>query len=160
MTATHSPDADPSVTVRRAVRADLLAVVRIERAAFDQPWPFSAFQRFVGERGFLVADADGAGGDVVGYVVAGRAPDHGPDVGHVKNIAVRADRRGEGIGSALLSHALYALARSGATAVKLEVRPSNDVAIDLYRDFGFEYRRTVPRYYDDGEDAYVMVRDP
>jgi ribosomal-protein-alanine N-acetyltransferase len=43
--------------------------------------------------------------------------------------------------------------------VKLEVRESNDRARSLYRRFGFERHHTVPRYYDDGEDALVLVAD-
>jgi ribosomal-protein-alanine N-acetyltransferase len=43
--------------------------------------------------------------------------------------------------------------------VKLEVRDSNDVARSLYRDVGFEPARRVPGYYEDGEDALVMVLD-
>jgi ribosomal-protein-alanine N-acetyltransferase len=42
--------------------------------------------------------------------------------------------------------------------VKLEVRAGNDEAIRLYREFGFTHHHTVPRYYDDGEDALVMLR--
>jgi ribosomal-protein-alanine N-acetyltransferase len=44
-------------------------------------------------------------------------------------------------------------------SVKLEVRASNEPARSLYDDFGFVHRRTVPRYYSDGEDALVLVRD-
>ena len=42
--------------------------------------------------------------------------------------------------------------------VKLEVRATNEVARSLYREFGFETHHVVPAYYDDGEDAHVMVR--
>ena len=142
------------MAVRQAVRADLLDVFRIEKRSFPQPWPYAAFERFLDERGFLVADGD----DVVGYVVADTMPNHGADIGHVKDLAVHPDRRGEGIGQLLLSEALGALFVDGASRVKLEVRAGNDVAVRLYRGFGFTHHHTVPRYYDDGEDALVMVR--
>ncbi|WP_246986250.1 ribosomal protein S18-alanine N-acetyltransferase [Halorientalis marina] len=143
-------------TVRQAGDADLLAVYRIEKAAFPQPWPFSAFERFVGRPGFLVAEV-GAG--VAGYVVADSVPNHGRAIGHVKDLAVHPDRRGEGIATALLERVLSVLRARGVGSVKLEVRASNEPAKALYRDFGFVHRRTVPRYYDDGEDALVMVVD-
>jgi ribosomal-protein-alanine N-acetyltransferase len=153
-----------SVRVRRAERADLLAVMGIERASFSQPWPYDAFQRFVGDAGFLVAvdDATDAPSDdsvvdppVVGYVVADVVPNHGRPIGHIKDIAVDPDRRGEGVGSTLVESALHVV---DASAVKLEVRESNETARRLYRRFGFEPSRRVPRYYDGGEDAIVMVR--
>jgi ribosomal-protein-alanine N-acetyltransferase len=154
------------VHVRQAVQADLLAVLRIERASFDQPWPFSAFERYLGEPGFLVASDRDSGGfetgeqsneSVLGYVVANLVPNHGQPFGHVKDIAVHPDYRGEGVGRKLLERALRVLEIHGAQSVKLEVRASNKRA--LYRDFGFEYLRTVPRYYDDDEDALILVVD-
>lgn len=144
------------VRVRQAVQADLLAVLRIERSSFSQPWPFSAFERYLGETGFLVATE---GENVVGYVVADLIPNHGQPLGHIKDIAVHPDRRGEGLGSMILGRALGILESNGAASVKLEVRASNDKAISLYKNYGFEYLRTVPRYYDDGEDALILVVD-
>ena len=142
------------MAVRQAVRADLLDVFHIEKRSFPQPWPYAAFERFLDERGFLVADGD----DVVGYVVADTMPNHGTNIGHVKDLAVDPDRRGEGIGRLLLSEALGRLFVDGAGRVKLEVRAGNDRARTLYRDFGFQTHHVVPGYYDDGEDAHVMVR--
>ena len=143
-------------TIRQAEQADLLEVFRIERACFPQPWPFSAFETFVGEPGFLVAVRDLT---VQGYVVSDVTPNYGRDIGHVKDIAVAPDARGEGVGRRLLTEALARLAVAGAAVVKLEVRETNDVAQSLYRDVGFEPMRRVPRYYEDGEDALLMVLD-
>lgn len=141
--------------VRQAERADLLAVHRIEQSSFPQPWPFDAFERYLGEPGFLVADDGG----IVGYVVADSIPNHGRPLGHIKDIAVREPERGEGVGSTLLERALGVLGARGVASVKLEVRESNTGARHLYREYGFVHRRTVPRYYSDGEDALVFVRD-
>jgi len=169
-TAAPDEEAGPHVEVRTAERADLLAVFHIEQAAFPQPWPFAAFERFLGEPGFLVAqvhesdsprDAASVGDDgrVVGYVVADTVPNHGEGIGHIKDLAVAEACRGEGVGRRLLGRALRTMAEEGATSVKLEVRRSNDRARDLYEGFGFERRGAVPRYYDNGEDAIVMIRE-
>jgi len=161
---TTVPD-ESAVRVRPVERADLVSVVRIERASFPQPWPYSVFTRYLDRAGFLVAvdpDADptvgdGSAGSVVGYVVANSVRDAGRTLGHVKNLAVHPTRRGEGIGSRLLARALSVLSPA---AVKLEVRESNDAARSLYSRFGFRPVEQMPRYYDDGEDAVVMVRTP
>ncbi|WP_251341463.1 ribosomal protein S18-alanine N-acetyltransferase [Haloplanus halophilus] len=160
------PTEPADVTVRGVEESDLGSVVRIERAAFGQPWPYTAFERFLDEPAFLVAirDRDGADGpgrdgDVVGYVVGDVTPSFGRDVGHVKDLAVAESARGRGIGRSLLVRALVSLAIEGAKLVKLEVRESNAAAQSLYRDVGFETARRVDRYYRDGEDALVMVLD-
>ncbi|WP_049971827.1 ribosomal protein S18-alanine N-acetyltransferase [Haladaptatus cibarius] len=141
-------------TIRPAEDADLLAIFRIEKASFSQPWPFSAFQRYVGEPTFLVAAGDSK---ILGYVVADIVPNHGRALGHIKDLAVHPSRRGEGIGRQLLLRALNGLQARGVHSVKLEVRESNEPAISLYQEFGFHYFRTVPRYYGDGESALVMI---
>ena len=146
----------PVPRIREADRADLLEVFRIERAVFSQPWPYDAFETFLDEPGFLVADVDG---EVAGYVVANTVPQAGRTLGHVKDLAVHPGRQGNGLGTLLLWQALGRLRAGDARAVKLEVRETNARAIGLYRRHGFVHRRTVPRYYDDGEDALIMVHD-
>lgn len=148
--------------VREAVQADLLDVYRIEKLVFEQPWPFSAFEQYLGEPGFLVQEhpqqVDGLDeNSLAGYVVADAIPNHARPLGHIKDIAVHPDAQGEGVGRSLLSHALDVLADQGVRSAKLEVRRSNDAALGLYRDFGFGVLRTLPRYYADGEDAFIMV---
>ena len=141
--------------IRQAERADLLAVFRIEQSSFPQPWPFEAFESYLGEPGFLVAVDEG----VLGYVVADTVPNHGSPLGHVKDLAVHPEHRGEGIGTQLLHRAIGVLEAQGVGSIKLEVREDNDAAISLYQRFGFVHRRTIPRYYANGDDAYVLVRD-
>jgi ribosomal-protein-alanine N-acetyltransferase len=152
--AASDPLAD--VTVREAERADLLDVLGIEKRCFTEPWPYAAFESFLDEPGFLVAEREGS---VVGYVVADVMPNHGRDIGHVKDLAVAPEARGIGLGRLLLRRGLLSLSFSGAAVVKLEVRVGNDPALSLYRDVGFDPARRVPSYYADGEDAYLMMLD-
>jgi ribosomal-protein-alanine N-acetyltransferase len=165
--AEDAPDTTDAVAdVRPAVRADLFEVARIERASFSQPWPHSAFERFLGEPGFLVAaapeesdvDSGPVSGTVVGYVVADCVRGHGGTAGHVKDLAVHPDHRSRGVGSTLLDTALSRLREQGATTAKLEVRPSNAPARSLYERHGFDALRSVEGYYDDGENALIYVR--
>ncbi|WP_135533788.1 GNAT family N-acetyltransferase [Halostella pelagica] len=166
---TTVPDDQDNVSIREAEHADLLAVVRIEKASFSKPWPYDAFARYLDAPGFLVAtdratdngDDDTVidTGEVIGFVVADFVPNHGRGLGHVKDLAVHPDRRGEGVGETLLTAALRTLAGQSAETVKLEVRETNDRARELYEKFGFEPLRRVPRYYDDGEDALILVRE-
>jgi ribosomal-protein-alanine N-acetyltransferase len=146
------------VTVRRVEEPDLRAILRIERAAFDQPWPYAVFERFLDERGFLVAERN-RDGEIVGYVVGDLTAGAAHDIGHVKDLAVAPQSRRQGIGRTLLDQALAALVVGGAAVVKLEVRASNETARALYRDVGFAPAKRIDRYYRDGEDAVVMTLD-
>lgn len=169
MTLLSAPTEDTPVTtvspadaiaIRQAVRADLLEILRVERAAFSHPWGTEAFEQFIGQPGFLVAEAqtdDGlVDGEVVGHVVATGVRVNGQPMGHVKDLAVAPDRQGEGIGSDLLQRALSVLEAHGLGTVRLEVRPSNERAIALYERYDFAPVRTYPSYYPDGEDALIL----
>ena len=150
-------DSRAPVAIRPAVRADLLSVFRIEARSFEQPWPYSAFEYVLGSPAFLIAED---GESIVGFVVGDLIDTHGVSIGHIKDLAVDPEYRREGIATMLLSRGLSALISAGVGRIKLEVRRSNESAQSLYASFGFERHHTVSNYYDDGEDAYVLVREP
>ena len=145
-----------TVPIRAVERVDLLDVLRIERRCFADPWSYRSFERMLDAPAFLVAET---AGEVVGYVVADCTPNFGRDIGHIKDLAVRPETRGVGVGRALLRAALVRLRMEGALVVKLEVREDNESARSLYASEGFEAVRRLPRYYPDGEDALVLVVD-
>lgn len=112
----------PSVAIRSLLSGvDDEAIYRIMVEAFanDSRVPEESFEhwhdRLMGEADFapdlwVVATIDDQPvGAVLGY-------DHG-DLGWIKGLAVRADQRGCGIGSALLTDALRAMAARGLTRV-------------------------------------------
>lgn len=103
-----------------------------------------AFRRSRTDReAFLVAVA---GGRVVGQLSISRE-DH-PVTRHVATfgMAVAADRRGRGIGSALVAEALRWARESGVEKVELTVYPGNEAAIALYRRFGFSEEGRLVRH--------------
>jgi ribosomal protein S18 acetylase RimI-like enzyme len=65
--------------------------------------------------------------------------------------------RGQGMGKELLLDLLERIRKNATTTVKvsLEVRPSNLPAIQLYENAGFHKILTRPKYYSNGEDAFV-----
>ena len=73
-------------------------------------------------------------------------------------MAVRVDARGHGIGSQLLRLFLRQCLLEGIQEVVLEVRVSNLRAQSFYGRAGFVRIGTLPGYYRDGEDGYVMAR--
>lgn len=141
------------VVVRPAKLFDMPEIVRIERASFREQYPRGVFLIFLENNPdtFLVAEYNGR---VIGYVMAYLRPDL---EGHIMSIAVDPKYRGKGVGSALLSEVIERLAARGAKWIGLEVRVSNQNAINLYERFGFKRIKRVIGYYSDGEDAYYML---
>ncbi len=137
--------------IRKAKREDLEEVLQVERESFDFPWSKGMFEHevFREEGLFLVArDHRGLLGytDVI-YIL---------EEGHIANLAVRKDARGEGVATLLVLTMIKASMKRGIRFFTLEVRRSNQVAINLYRKFGFEVIGERRNYYMDGEDALIM----
>jgi ribosomal-protein-alanine N-acetyltransferase len=149
------------VSIEPMTVADLARVREIEVEAFAVPWPRDAYRAEIEDNqvaDYIVARDEA---DVVGF--AGMWVIF--DEAHVTTIAVDRRHRGLRIGHRLLLALIDRAVARGARWMTLEVRPSNSVALALYRKFGFRDVALRKRYYsDNGEDAVVMwsgnLRDP
>lgn len=140
------------VKIRRMTWLDVEEVTQVEEASFAIPWTKEAFMNEMlrNEQAiYFVAVHDKR---VVGFVGVWQIVDEG----HITNIAVLPEFRGQGIGNQLLAE-LVAFAKSkGLVGLTLEVRVSNVGAQKLYEQFGFMQAGRRRRYYqDNNEDAYI-----
>lgn len=142
--------------IRLGGPADLPAVVRIERASFDDPWSANALLQELAPSALRLPLVAELGGEVAGFLMAWRSADQL----HILNLAVDPARRRAKVGSTLLQAALDEAERCRLVEVTLEVRPGNRAALNLYRAFGFESAGVRPGYYaDTGEDAVILTLD-
>ena len=144
---------------------DLDEIARIESESFPAPWKreFFASELVEPHRYVRVLARDPAGPPPVGG--DGGAPRIGGylfavslyEEFHVNKIATDLRLRHLGYGRMLLEDALARARSMGSAAMTLEVRVSNDAARQFYRSYGFAeaYRRR--NYYQDGEDAFVLI---
>ena len=138
--------------ILRANERHFNEIMAIERASFSTPWSEESVR-------YVMADSDvrvmviEEEGSVLGFAILHRSLDEG----ELYNIAVRADRRGEGLGGRLLDTVLYCAKRWGIRRVFLEVRRSNAAARGLYKSRGFAVCGERKNYYDaPKEDAILM----
>ena len=144
--------------------ADLDAVMNINRVCLPENYaPYFFLDTFnTLPEAFVIAELEG---QVVGYIMC--RLEHGfSDLrklrfarkGHIVSVAVMPEYRNMGIGCSLVQQALSAMPTRQVDECYLEVRVNNYPAINLYKKLGFEVARTIPRYYFDASDAYVMVK--
>jgi ribosomal-protein-alanine N-acetyltransferase len=144
-----------ALQIRPLSYADLPQVIAIERRAFPTPWSLAMFVLELSKPSGICLAAT-RGQRIVGYTVCSRYD----TVWHVMNVAVDPDERRQGIATALLTE-LYERVEDPNARYTLEVRRSNQVAIDLYERDGFKAAGVRRRYYqDNGEDAVIMWRTP
>ncbi|MDP3955331.1 MAG: ribosomal protein S18-alanine N-acetyltransferase [bacterium] len=82
------------------------------------------------------------------------------DEAHVTTVAVRENRRRQGLGELLLIALIDLSQELDARVVTLEVRVSNRTAQQLYLKYGFKGISIRKGYYvEDGEDALIMTTE-
>lgn len=143
------------MTLAPMTLADVDAVHALECSVFPHPWSRANFSDSV-QAGYDAWVLRDAGGELAGYFLLMYALDEA----HLLDVAVAARRQGSGLGRQLLD-VLCARARSmGATSVLLEVRPSNERALAVYKRFGFaeigRRKGYYPAHEGKREDAIVM----
>jgi ribosomal protein S18 acetylase RimI-like enzyme len=167
-----SSSSKPAPTLREATLSDLAAIddihVRSRRVAYRgqvsdhyldvtmpaaslEDWQRKLPQLLGGAGRVLVAESDG---EMIGFVAA-LAPDGQGSV-YVNNLHARPDRKGLGVGSALLDAAAQWARASGARAMHLRVLETNTPAIGFYESRGW---RCVDRVEDTwaGERIVALV---
>jgi len=143
-------------------RADLLEAVAEERRwiSSEPPIPRERYREqtlnaFDDPYSLLLAAVD-RGDRLIGELSAFGRENRPAEIG----MAVAADWRGRGVGSALMQACVDWARESGIHKLSLQVWPHNDVALRLYEKFGFEREGVLRSHYrrQSGElwDAIVM----
>jgi ribosomal-protein-alanine N-acetyltransferase len=145
-----------AVNVRPLRPSDLDAVERIERGSYPTPWSRSMFAGELAKPSSVCLGAF-QGEDMLGYLIVARYV----DAWHVMNVAVDEGFRGRGIARGMLERLFELTIGDIERGYTLEVRVSNETAIDLYQRLGFVETGVRRGYYTDNrEDALIMWRDP
>jgi ribosomal-protein-alanine N-acetyltransferase len=142
------------VFIRGMKEADLPDVLGVENMCFTTPWSLGSFKYELRNKETILKAAV-FGNQVIGYVCLRTIL----DITHILNLAVLPEFRRMGIGSNLLHEALQELIRikPDIDFITLEVRESNNAAINLYKKFGFRLIGKRTGYYQEpDEDAIIM----
>ena len=134
---------------------DIDGVFEVEKNCFEDYWSKDSFKKELSNNlaKYLVAKVDGK---VAGYVGIWFVVDEG----HITNVAVHEDYRGQKIGDQLIKELVQVCKDNKIVSMILEVRTSNTVAQNLYRKYGFKMAGIRKEYYSNNkEDAIIMWND-
>ena len=147
------------VRIRKARKGDIDRIIDIERSwQHLSHWSIDSYYRLLNDDSFTSSfvaeiDAEKGGSGIVGFVIFHIAA----DVSEIYNIAVESANARSGIGYELMRAAVNESGRRNARKVILEVRKSNNPAINFYLKFNFKITGDRKNYYSNPiEDAYVM----
>lgn len=133
---------------------DLDRIVEIERSAYPFPWSRGIFADC------LRVGYDCCGLQVRDLLIAYAIQNHAAGESHLLNLCVDPHWQRAGYGSILLEHAICHASLHGCESMFLEVRPSNPVALRLYRRRGFVIAGERRNYYraEKGRESAIVMR--
>jgi ribosomal-protein-alanine N-acetyltransferase len=139
-------------TIQLMQLSDLNNVLKIEAQSFSTSWTFNAFiyELLVNEKAtyytFKVEN------QIIAYIGYWLLDD---DI-HITNLAVAPIFRKRGAASQLINFIIKKAKNIGVSQVSLEVRISNQEAINLYEKIGFDQGKILEKYYK-SEDGIEMI---
>ncbi|MFL6672964.1 MAG: ribosomal protein S18-alanine N-acetyltransferase [Massilia sp.] len=134
---------------------DLDEVHALELSVFPHPWSMANFIDSLASGYDAWVLRDGAGA-LVGYFLLMFAVDEA----HLLDVAVAAHRQRQGLGRYLLDKIVTRARQAAMESILLEVRPSNQGALQVYKHYGFaeigRRKGYYPAHEGQREDAIVM----
>ncbi len=137
-------------------KENLEEVYELEKICFDDPWTMGMFESEIdNDISVFIVAVDEKKDKVIAYVGVWLTL----DFGDITNIAVHPDYRREGLGKRLLSTIVDICKEREIERVCLEVKETNDSAIEFYKNAGFLQDGVRKKYYQGKYDAYLMSLD-
>ncbi|MEP7148211.1 MAG: ribosomal protein S18-alanine N-acetyltransferase [Acidobacteriota bacterium] len=113
------------------------------------------FNYLLGEPRNLSYQIVSSEGEMVGFVFVLVNEDGSA---HLTTIGVAPEHRRRRLGKRLLIHVESSLRLRRILTIVLEVRVSNTSAQSLYREAGYTVVQRLAKYYNNGEDCYLMMK--
>jgi [ribosomal protein S18]-alanine N-acetyltransferase len=160
MNAILKPKTEPEVVFQTLTAEWLLRVLPIENSVYAHPWSSANFvdSMAAGYQMQVLTTDNQADSEILGYFIAMK----GFEEVHLLNVTVPQERQRQGWAKLMLEALAVWSRGQGAEWLWLEVRASNERALQVYKAQGFKLVSVRQDYYPKGpktngrEDAIVM----
>lgn len=145
----------PAIDLRPMKAEDLSQVIKIDQRVYPYPWTESIFRDclHVGYCCWVMEENN----EIVAYSIMSIGA---ANESHLLNLSVRPESQRRGLGETFLDYLLNLAREHQASTMFLEVRPSNQAALELYDKKGFNRVGVRNNYYPakrGREDALILA---
>ncbi len=130
----------------------MFSVVKLASETLTENYSPNLFNHFyeTSPEGFWVAEKLQK---IIGFIVGIKTNN---DTSRIVMLAISDKQRKQGLGAALLKNFIREMTSQNIKQIELEVKTDNKKAINFYNKHGFNIIDTIQRFYQNGEDAYIM----
>ena len=150
----YNPDIKIVLQIRTFQPTDMFSVIKLANKSLTEQYNPSLFNYFYETfpQGFIVAEQHHK---IIGFIVGVKITQ---DTTRILMLAVSEKYRRKKIGSMLLNKFFEKTLEEHIKQISLEVRVDNEKAIKFYQKHGFDIKDKIQKFYQNGEDAYLMKK--
>ena len=146
-----------TIQISEVIKEDLDTIIEIENELYVKPWKLKDFMYEISENPFatylkmVIKETN----EILGYIGFWIKFEQA----EITKVSIKKKYQGKKLSKLLMSDCIRRIRLAGCENVTLEVRTSNLVAINLYKSFGFKEVALRKKYYENGEDAILMLKE-
>ena len=136
---------------------DIDAILPLENELYHKPWLKKDYEYELKDNPFAIylKMIDKDSNEIMGYIGFWIKFEQA----EITKVSIAKKYQGHKLSKLLKADAERRMRLAECEISTLEVRVSNTVAINFYKSFGYEIVTTRKRYYENGEDAYLMLKE-
>lgn len=143
------------MSIRAMIKEDLDRIINLENQLFLSPWTKEDFIYELDHNPFAYYLVYENNKKIIGYIGTWMLGDQC----QITTIGVDENEQNTGYASLLMNFIIKKSLELNYKNINLEVRVSNDKAIALYQKYKFQKVAIRKDYYEDHEDAYLMIKE-
>ena len=145
-----------TIQIKEVNFEDIEQIVLIENELYTKPWKRKDFEYELNDNPFafylkMVNESQ----EIMGYIGFWIKFEQA----EITKVSIAKKFQGYKLSKLLMADAEKRIRLAGCENITLEVRTSNVKAIHLYQSFGYQIVTTRVKYYENGEDAYLMLKE-
>ena len=146
-----------TLQILELLNEDIDAILPLENELYHKPWQKKDYEYELNDNPFAyylkLIDKDS--NEIMGFIGFWIKFEQA----EITKVSIAKKYQGYKLSKLLMADAENRIRIAECENITLEVRVSNIVAINLYKSCGFNIVTTRKKYYENGEDAYLMLKE-